>query len=127
MPLAAARITLVARDLIVLAAWAIAGLAVAVATFRWEPHRPTQRRAARAPRPAGPTGPGPSQRTAMEKAGVPISIVSKWAGHYDAAFTMKTYVHASDEDLKRRGPEARHPDARPHPQDRLGTVRSCER
>jgi integrase len=35
----------------------------------------------------------------MEKAGVPISIVSKWAGHYDAAFTMKTYVHASD-DLK---------------------------
>ncbi len=31
---------------------------------------------------------------------MPISIVSKWAGHYDAAFTMKTYVHASDEDLK---------------------------
>jgi hypothetical protein len=26
----------------------------------------------------------------MEKAGVPISIVSKWAGHYDAAFTMRT-------------------------------------
>jgi integrase len=36
----------------------------------------------------------------MEKAGVPISIVSKWAGHYDAAFTMKTYVHASDDDVK---------------------------
>jgi integrase len=36
----------------------------------------------------------------MEKAGVPISVVSKWAAHYDAAFTMKTYVHASDEDLK---------------------------
>ncbi|HLH58144.1 MAG TPA: tyrosine-type recombinase/integrase, partial [Streptosporangiaceae bacterium] len=36
----------------------------------------------------------------MEKVGVPISIVSKWAGHYDAAFTMKTYVHASDEDLR---------------------------
>lgn len=36
----------------------------------------------------------------MEKADVPISIVSKWAGHYDAAFTMKTYVHPSDEDLK---------------------------
>jgi integrase len=35
----------------------------------------------------------------MEKAGVPISIVSRWAGHYDAAFTMKTYVHASDDDL----------------------------
>jgi len=30
----------------------------------------------------------------------PISIVSKWAGHYDAAFTMRTYVHASDDDLK---------------------------
>jgi integrase len=36
----------------------------------------------------------------MEKVGVPISIVSKWAGHFDASFTMKTYVHASDEDLK---------------------------
>ncbi|WP_460515325.1 tyrosine-type recombinase/integrase [Flindersiella endophytica] len=36
----------------------------------------------------------------MEKAGVPISIISKWAGHYDAAFTMKTYVHANDDDLK---------------------------
>lgn len=36
----------------------------------------------------------------MEKAGVPISIVSKWAGHYGSAFTMKTYVHASDDDLK---------------------------
>ena len=27
-------------------------------------------------------------------------IISKWAGHYDSSFTMKTYVHASDEDLK---------------------------
>lgn len=36
----------------------------------------------------------------MEKACVPISIISRWAGHYDSAFTMKTYVHASDEDLK---------------------------
>lgn len=35
----------------------------------------------------------------MEKAGVPISIISKWAGHYDSAFTQKTYVHAGDEDL----------------------------
>ncbi|MFT7835472.1 tyrosine-type recombinase/integrase [Saccharothrix sp. BKS2] len=35
----------------------------------------------------------------MGKAGVPISIVSKWAGHYDTAFTYSTYVHASDEDL----------------------------
>jgi hypothetical protein len=32
----------------------------------------------------------------MEHAGVPISIVSKWAGHYDAAFTQRTYVHARD-------------------------------
>ncbi|CAM3711053.1 Site-specific recombinase XerD [Nocardiopsis rhodophaea] len=36
----------------------------------------------------------------MEKAHVPISIVSKWAGHYDSAFTQKTYVHAYGEDLK---------------------------
>jgi ABC-2 type transport system permease protein len=32
------------RDLVVLGAWAISGLALAVATFRWEPHRPSQRR-----------------------------------------------------------------------------------
>jgi integrase len=32
--------------------------------------------------------------------GVPISVISKWAGHYDPAFTMKTYVRASDADLK---------------------------
>jgi integrase len=38
--------------------------------------------------------------TLMEHAGVPISIVSKWAGHYDSAFTQRTYVHASDDDLK---------------------------
>jgi integrase len=36
----------------------------------------------------------------MEKAGVPISVVSKWAGHYDTAFTYSTYVHASEEDLQ---------------------------
>jgi integrase len=41
----------------------------------------------------------------MEKAGVPISIISRWAGHYDSAFTMKTYVHASDDDLQ-QGREA---------------------
>jgi ABC-2 type transport system permease protein len=35
------------HDLVVLAAWAAAGLVVAVATFRWEPHRPTQHRSAR--------------------------------------------------------------------------------
>jgi hypothetical protein len=37
----------------------------------------------------------------MEKASVPISIVSKWAGQFDAAFTMRTQFHASDDDLKR--------------------------
>jgi hypothetical protein len=37
----------------------------------------------------------------MEHAGVPISIISKWAGHYDSAFTQKTYVHASHEDPAR--------------------------
>jgi ABC-2 type transport system permease protein len=35
------------RDLVVLAVWAVAGLAAAIATFRWEPHRPAQRRPAR--------------------------------------------------------------------------------
>ena len=38
--------------------------------------------------------------TLMEHAGVPISIISKWAGHYDSAFTQRTYVHASDDDLR---------------------------
>jgi integrase len=38
--------------------------------------------------------------TLMEHAGVPISIVSKWAGHYDAAFTQRTYVHANSLDLE---------------------------
>jgi len=37
----------------------------------------------------------------MEHAGVPISIISKWTGHHDSSFTQKTYVHASDEDLRR--------------------------
>lgn len=37
-----------AHDLIVLGAWVVLGLAVALATFRWEPHRPTQRRPGRA-------------------------------------------------------------------------------
>jgi integrase len=35
----------------------------------------------------------------MEKAGVPVSIISAWAGHYSGAFTMATYVHASPGDL----------------------------
>jgi ABC-2 type transport system permease protein len=36
-----------ARDLLVLGAWGAAGLAVAIVTFRWEPHRAAQRRPAR--------------------------------------------------------------------------------
>jgi integrase len=36
----------------------------------------------------------------MEHAGVPISIVSKWAGHYDAAFTQRKYVDAGADDLE---------------------------
>ena len=39
--------------------------------------------------------------TLMEHAGVPISIISKWAGHCDAAFTQRTYVHARPDDLHR--------------------------
>ena len=35
------------RDVIVLASWAAGGLLGAIVLFRWEPHRPTQRRAAR--------------------------------------------------------------------------------
>jgi integrase len=35
----------------------------------------------------------------MEKAGVPISVISKWAGHYDSAFTQSRYIHASGDDL----------------------------
>jgi integrase len=54
--------------------------------------------------------------------GVPISIISKWAGHYDSSFTMKTYVHASDDDLK-QGRQA----LAKIPSSRLGPARDCER
>jgi ABC-2 type transport system permease protein len=47
-----------ARDFIVLGAWAIAGMAIAVVTFRWEPHRPSKRRSPRASSQAGPADPG---------------------------------------------------------------------
>jgi len=39
--------------------------------------------------------------TLMEHAGVPISTVSKWAAHCASAFTQKTSVHASHDDLRR--------------------------
>jgi integrase len=42
----------------------------------------------------------------MEKAGVPISIVSAWAGHYDSSFTMKTYVHGNNAEDLASGSEA---------------------
>lgn len=32
----------------------------------------------------------PTTLTLMEHTGVPISILSKWAGHYDSALTQKT-------------------------------------
>jgi integrase len=35
----------------------------------------------------------------MEKNGVPISIVSRWAGHASAEFTYRVYVHAHQDDL----------------------------
>jgi hypothetical protein len=53
---------------------------------------------------------------------MPISIVSKWTGHYDSAFTQKAYVHASHDD-----PAPGRYRAGQSSQDRLGTVRSCER
>ncbi|MGH2885457.1 MAG: ABC transporter permease [Solirubrobacteraceae bacterium] len=37
-----------AHDVLVLTAWAVIGIAVASLTFRWDPHRPRQRRTARA-------------------------------------------------------------------------------
>jgi ABC-2 type transport system permease protein len=52
-----------ARDLAVLAAWAITGMAIAPATFRWEPHRPTQKRPPRPPRPANAVTPQPASGT----------------------------------------------------------------
>jgi integrase len=52
---------------------------------------------------------------ALEHVGVPISIVSRWAGHYDPAFTQKTHEHASQDDMRR---------ARQDSQDRL---ESCEK
>ena len=57
---------------------------------------PPRRAAGRPPRPharrACPAGAAARGAVAL--------IISKWAGHYDSSFTMKTYVHASDDDLK---------------------------
>jgi integrase len=35
----------------------------------------------------------------MEKDGVPISVISRWAGHASAEFTYRVYVHAHQDDL----------------------------
>jgi integrase len=37
--------------------------------------------------------------TLMEHAGVPVSILAAWAGHYSGAFTLSQYVHANPDDL----------------------------
>ena len=44
-------------------------------------------------------GPQSRDQRAASHVIAPVSIISKWAGHYDAAFTMKTYVRTSDGDL----------------------------
>jgi ABC-2 type transport system permease protein len=53
-----------AQDLLTFAVWAAAGLAAAMITFRWEPHRPTRRRAARAT-PARDESIAPAARLAL--------------------------------------------------------------
>jgi len=52
-----------------------------------------------APVPGGRPNAEPGGGRASGAAGAAL-IISKWAGHYDSSFTMKTYVHANDEDLK---------------------------
>jgi integrase len=44
--------------------------------------------------------------TLMEHAGVPISIISAWAGHYSGAFTMAQYVHGNNPDDLAAGRDA---------------------
>jgi ABC-2 type transporter len=46
------------RDVIVLASWAVGGLLAAVLVFRWEPHRPGQRRVAKPRATQVPARPG---------------------------------------------------------------------
>jgi integrase len=42
----------------------------------------------------------------MEKAGVPISVVSRWAGHHDSSFTLRQYLHADHTEDMRQGTTA---------------------
>ncbi|MBA2773173.1 MAG: tyrosine-type recombinase/integrase [Nocardioidaceae bacterium] len=39
----------------------------------------------------------------MVDRGVPISVVSAWAGHADPAFTLRQYVHATPEGIASAG------------------------
>jgi integrase len=39
----------------------------------------------------------------MVDRGVPISVVSAWAGHADPAFTLRRYVHATPEGIAAAG------------------------
>jgi ABC-2 type transport system permease protein len=57
------------RDLVVLAAWSVLGLAAAVATFQWEPHRPSQRRPSRVPRRTRPDDANLHQERGAESSG----------------------------------------------------------
>ncbi len=36
----------------------------------------------------------------MHAAGEPIAVISAWLGHSSAAFTMRTYVHSTDDALR---------------------------
>lgn len=57
-----------ARDLIVLTAWAVAGIALAIVTFRWEPHQPAHRRPARSSREASHADRGPGSNSSANGA-----------------------------------------------------------
>ncbi len=52
------------------------------------------------------TGEAHTALSLMEKAGVSISIVSRWAGHHDAGFTYRQYVHADHVEDMRQGTAA---------------------
>ena len=58
--------------------------------------------------------------TLMEHAGVPISIISKWAGHYDSAFKQKTFSTRARKTCTGARPHA------PGSTRSLRTVRNCE-
>ena len=50
--------------------------------------------------PRGPPRQSPGRwRRASGAAGAAL-IISKWAGYYGSAFTQRTYIHASDDDLQ---------------------------